>query len=342
MFVVKSHVSKDDEILLQDSARNIALVSATGKVLWKRTLDGFIVDDLQQVDYFNNGKLQYFFATRGELHVIDRLGNYVSPFPVKIKERDIEFVRIVDYDHSKKYRFLVSGKSGKLWMYDKNGANLEGWQPRDVGDGLFTAAQHHRVRGKDYLLAIRKDGNVYLMNRRGELLKNFPLNLNARPAGHSYLEIGNSLENTFFVVVSRDGFRIKFTADGRIHSRETLLKNTVDAKFSLVLEEGGKSYMVLRQEPRQLTLFDDNLKPIVVSDFIGNNSVVIQYADFGSGRTYIAINDKSQELSFLYDFQGKLITTLPIESTEVAVRPLGFDKIRLFSILERVLTVAPF
>ena len=67
IFVVKSHVSKSDEVLLQDSLHNIRLVSSEGKVLWKLPLDGFIAGDVEQVDYFNNGKLQYFFATPGVL-----------------------------------------------------------------------------------------------------------------------------------------------------------------------------------------------------------------------------------------------------------------------------------
>lgn len=341
IFIVKSHISKSDEVLIQDSSRNLRLVSADGKVLWKLSLDGFITGDVEQVDYFNNGKLQYFFATPGVLHIVDRLGNYVDPFPVKVREREIEFVSIVDYDHSKKYRFLVTGKSGRLWMYDKSGVNLEGWKPKDVGESLFAAPRHYRIRGRDYIVSIRKDGNVYLMNRRGELLKNFPLNLNARPLGEYYLERGNSLETTFFVLISRDGFRIKFTMDGKIHSRETLLKNTVDSKFSMVSEKDFKSYLILRQEPKQLTLFDDNLKQIVVSDFIGNNNAEIQYVDFGAGKIYISITDTGQDLSFVYDAQGNLITALPVESYAIAVRPLDFDKIRVFSILEKVLTIQP-
>ncbi len=341
IFVVRSHLSKADEVLVQDSSRNVRLISSDGNVLWKLSLNGFIRGDVEQIDYFNNGKLQYFFATEGTLHVIDRLGNYVEPFPVKTREHDIEFVSIVDYDHSKKYRFLVTGRTGKLWMFDKSGANLDGWRPMDVGDGLSTAARHHRIRGKDYIIAIRKDGNVVLMNRRGESLKNFPLNLNARPEGGYYLETGSSLENTYFVVISRDGFRIKFTIDGKIHSRETLLKNAVDARFSLVSEKDSKSYLILRQESKQLTLFDDNLKQIVVSDFMGNNNVEVQYLDFGAGKIYIAITDTTQDLSFVYDARGSLLTTLPIESYTIAVRPTDFDKIRLFSILEKALTIQP-
>ena len=341
VYVVRSHASKKEEIILQDSSKNLRLVSPDGKVLWKLPMNGFIIGNVEEVDFFNNGKLQYFFATPGMLHVVDRLGNYVEPFPVKIKERDIEFVSIVDYDHSKKYRFLVAGKSGKLWMFDKSGNNLDGWKPRDATESLFAAPRHYRIRGKDYIVSIRKDGNVHLFNRRGEILKNFPLNLNARPSGEYYLESGNTSETTYFVVISRDGFRIKFTIDGKIHSRETLVKNTVDSNFSLVAEQDFKSYLILRQEPKQFTLFDDNLKQVVSSDFLGSNRARIHYLDFGAGKVYIAITDVDQELSFVYDGQGNLITPLPVESNSIAVRPFDFDKLRLFTILEKTLTIQP-
>jgi hypothetical protein len=223
----------------------------------------------------------------------------------------------------------------------QDGENLDGWKPKDIGESLFAPARHYRIRGKDYVVAIREDGNVYLMNRRGEMLKGFPLNLNARPSGDYSLESGNSLDNTYFVLVSRDGFRIKFTIDGKIQSRETLLKNTVDARFSLVAEKDSKSYLILRQEPKQLALFDDDLKQILTSDFLGNNSANVQYLDFGAGKIYIAITDNVQALSFVYDGQGNLLTQVPVESYAIAVRPLDFEKLRLFSILEKTLTIQP-
>lgn len=336
--LVKSHVDRSTEILVQDSAWNTSLVSAEGKILWKTPAEGPIADEVIQVDYFNNGKLQYFFTTPGALHVVDRLGNYVKPFPVRIPERDIEFVSLVDYDHSKKYRFFVAGKSGKIWMYDKDGTNLEGWQPKDIGESLFAPPRHYRIRGKDYIIAIRDDGHVYLMNRRGEVLKNFPLNLNARPSGDYYLETGTTRGNTFFVLISRDGFRIKFNLDGKIQSREALVKNTVDANFSLVPENDFKSYMVLRQEAKQFTLLDEKLNPVVVSDFIGR-STHTQYNDFGSGKVYITVTDTNQDLSFVYDNHGKLVTILPFESYSIALRPLDLDKIKVYTVFENALTV---
>jgi hypothetical protein len=178
------------------------------------------------------------------------------------------------------------------------------------------------------------------MNRRGEVLKNFPLNLNARPSGDYYVESGTTRENTYFVLVSRDGFRIKFNLDGKIQSREALVKNTVDARFSLIPERDFKSYLVLREETKLFTLFDEKLNEVLTSDFIGPASTT-QYYDFGSGKSYITVTDNSQELSFVFDGQGKLVTILPFESRAIALRPSGSDRIKVYTIFENALTVQP-
>lgn len=331
MFVFKSHVDKRDETLIQDSSNDVHLISTEGKVLWTISLEGMILGDVEQIDYYNNGKLQFLFATQDKLHIVDRLGNYVKPFPVTVASSDIEYVSVVDYDHSRKYRFLLASKSGRLWMYDKDGNNLEGWQPKIIEDGLITAPKHHRIRGRDYILAIQKNGKVYLINRRGETLKNFPLNLDARPAGGYFLETGNDVSSTYFVVVSRDGYRIKFNLEGKIKSKEALLKTSPTTQFNLVSEENGKSYLIARQESKQLTLMDDAGRDILTNDFVGLDPVEIKYVDFGAGKILITITDVRQDLSFVYNGRGTLLTTPPIESNFLIPRNLHSGKLMMFS-----------
>jgi hypothetical protein len=118
-------------------------------------------------------------------------------------------------------------------MFDKNGSNLEGWNPKDIGGPLLFAPKHHRIKGKDYIIAIRKDGQVHLTNRRGEEVNRFPIKLETQINGNYFLEKGNSINDTYFTVVSGDGYRIRFTIDGKIQSRETLLKTSVNSKFGL-------------------------------------------------------------------------------------------------------------
>lgn len=324
-FVVKSHVNKKDEVLVQDSLHNLYHLSGDGKILWELALEGSIIGGIKQVDFYKNGKLQFFLATSRKLYVIDRLGNFVDPFPVEIKVKDAEFVSTVDYDNSKKYRFLVADKLGKLWMYDKEVQNLEGWKPRNIENGLFTTARHHRIRGKDYILAIRKDGWAHLMNRKGEYVNGFPLNLDARPAGDYYVELGNSAATTNFVCVSRDGFRVKFNLEGKLLSRETLVKPSFETQFSLISEQGGKAYLIKRQDAKQLTLLNEEGNELLSNNFIGTNASEILYYDFGAGKEYITVTDLAQELSFLYTGKGDLLSVTPIEGKSIVLRPSDSD-----------------
>jgi hypothetical protein len=340
-FVVRNHSTRKDDVFLQDSAHAVSLVSDDGKVIWRVDVGKPIQGDIAQIDYFNNGKLQLLFATAGQLHLIDRLGNYVSPFPISTKENDPDFLSIVDYDHSKKYRFLISSRSGKLWMHGKGGENLEGWQPKNAGGKLSTAPQHHRIRGKDYIVAIREDGFAHLMNRRGESLKNFPLDLDARFAGDYYLESGNSTASTNFVVVSRDGFRIKFSLEGKMMSRESLIKTAPEASFKLICDENNKNYIITRQDSRRLSILDENLHEIFSSDFIGNNPVDVKLYNFGSGKEYVTLTDKSQDLSFVYDIKGNLLTSIPVESKSIVIRPTRTEKPKVYAISGKSLSIYP-
>ena len=327
-FIVKSHVDKKDEILVQDSLYTLYQFSSEGKVLWRKELDGPIIGDVRQVDFFKNGKLQHFFATSKKLHVIDRLGNYVAPFPADIKGKELEFVSVVDYDNSKTYRFLLADKSGKLWMYDKEMQNLDGWKSFNVDGSLFSRARHHRIRGKDYMVAIRKDGLTYLTTRRGEIIKGFPLDLDSRPAGDYFLEVGNSVATTSFVCISRDGFRVKFSLEGKLLSREALAKPSFETQFSLVVEQQGKSYLIKRQDAKRLTLLNEEGIELISNDYVGMSPVSIKYYDFGAGKVYVSITDLSQDTSFIYDGKGKLLNPSPIEGKAIELRPgtAGFPK----------------
>jgi hypothetical protein len=97
----------------------------------------------------------------------------------------------------------------------------------------------------------------------------------------------------------------------------------------------------VRQEARHFTLLNEDLKEIIVSDFIGNNPTDVHFYDFGSGKAYITITDKSQDLSFVYDLQGNLLTTLPIESNSIIVRPTRTEKPTVYHTLSKTLTIQP-
>ena len=44
-------------------------------------------------------------------------------------------------------------------------------------DGLVQAPIHTRIRGKDFIIMVLKNGRVYVKNRKGEDYNGFPINL---------------------------------------------------------------------------------------------------------------------------------------------------------------------
>ncbi len=99
--------------------------------------------------------------------------------------------------------------------------------------------------------------------------------------------------------------------------------------------------MIVRQEAKQFSVFDENLNEIIKSDFIGNNAVNIRYLEFGGGKSFIAITDKTQDLSFVYDAKGKLLRFIPIDSHAVTVGDADGDKANLYFSLGKSLAVKP-
>jgi hypothetical protein len=179
------------------------------------------------------------------------------------------------------------------------------------------------------------------MSRRGEDLRKFPLNSESIPSGDCYLENGNSIGNTYFVIVSRDGFRIKFNIEGKIQSREALLKTSVSSVFSLVKERTNKTYLVLQQDGRQLSLADESGKKIITANLSGLKPSDIRFFDFGGGKIFIVISDKTQGFSYVYDGEGNLLTTPPLESMLVEIRPGSSDHANVFLVQGKSLVIQP-
>jgi hypothetical protein len=79
--VVRSHVDRSLEVLVQDAANRLYLLGSNGKVLWRKWLEKPVTGEVHQVDYLKNNKLQYVFATERNLYLLDRNGNPGGQLP---------------------------------------------------------------------------------------------------------------------------------------------------------------------------------------------------------------------------------------------------------------------
>src|SRR5690606_6802527 len=120
-----------------------------------------------------------------------------------------------------------------------------------------------------------------------------------------------------------------------------LLKTSVDARFSLVKEATGKSYVMVRQEGKGVTLSDGEGKDFIVNDYIALNQASVQYYDFGAGKIYYIITDHTQDLAYVYDGRGNLLSSPPFECYEASLYPANSDKVKIYLTYRKSLYIKP-
>ncbi len=166
---VKNHKTNEWEFFVQDDANRIYLINNSGKIRWQRELDNPIISDVEQLDFYNNGKLQYIFNTRQKIHLVDRLGRDVANYPLKLTSPAVTGLKLVEYEQRGVYRIFVGCENGNIYGYERSGKPLPGWNPQE-GVGIMNAPLYYFViQNNDYLVAANKKGELHYFNRAGDL-----------------------------------------------------------------------------------------------------------------------------------------------------------------------------
>ncbi|NJO88418.1 MAG: hypothetical protein HC831_05210 [Chloroflexia bacterium] len=50
--IVRNHTTGNNEVIIQDDANNLVLIGASGKVIWKKKIDGEIISEIHQIDKY--------------------------------------------------------------------------------------------------------------------------------------------------------------------------------------------------------------------------------------------------------------------------------------------------
>ena len=166
-WLVKNHYTNEGEILWQDATNHLHLISATGKELWKARVDGQVYGDVHQIDIFRNDKLQMVFSTLTSIYCLDRNGNLVDGFPVRLETKASSPVAVFDYDSNRKYRLVIACEGGKAYNYTVDGKFTSGWNFSQKSTDVIHL-EHIRVRGKDYVFALEESGQIHLLKRNGK------------------------------------------------------------------------------------------------------------------------------------------------------------------------------
>jgi len=326
--IVINHTTNEREILVQDASNKIYLLTNAGQILWKKQMPEIISSDIYQVDYYKNNKLQYLFSTSNYIHLIDRNGNYVENYPVKLKAPASNKLTVYDYENDLNYRLFIACKNKKVYLYNIEGNFVEGWNTSISKSDVFTPVSYFKQGDKDFLVFGDKL-NTYIVNRKGEtrvkLTTTFP------KAQNSEYYFINNKNNTKIITTNTSGVLQFIKLDGSVTSLN--IKNyTYDHYFILEDLNGDGSEELIFQDDNFLEVYSQNGKLLFNYYFEHDIIYPPSIFYFSKNDVKIGISANEQNKTYLFSSNGKISNGFPIEG--IGMFSIGMvDNPNFFSML---------
>ena len=155
----------------QNAQLSLCLNDENGKGVWgvpfKQKICGYVSD----IDYYNNGKIQFLFGAGSSLYAISRLGAFVAGFPVDLGKEILLGPEVYDFTGAKGYTVMVLHKDNTLEMYDLHGKKPASWQGITAQDVIIKLPELITVSGQKYWKVTTTRDTLYFGFDGGEQIK---------------------------------------------------------------------------------------------------------------------------------------------------------------------------
>jgi hypothetical protein len=311
-FFFTNHNTGAKEIFIQDTKNNAYLINAAGRVLWKVPLKEKINGSIYVIDYYRNGKYQLLFSGRNNLHLIDRNGNYVERYPVRLRSPATNSLALFDYENNNAYRLVIAGEDKLVYTYDKSGNVVKGWEPFRTAGYVTAEAGFYKVSGKDFIV-IADESSIYFLDRSGRV--RLRLNDAVTKAKGSALKLTPGSEASL-VFTSPDGTIQYVSFNGNV--RKFSFRNfTFDHSFDFFDVDGDGFGEYVFIDRGILYLYDHNGKEMFTKDFgSGKIGGPINFT-FSSTDRKIGVFDVSRNLIYLIDSKGEIMDGFPLRGASM-------------------------
>ncbi|MGB7786731.1 MAG: hypothetical protein WBL27_11575 [Salinimicrobium sp.] len=316
----KNHRSNGMDVAVQDEKNTLYLISPQGRIYWKKQLQSRILGEIQSVDILKNGRYQLAFATQNELHVIDRDGNTVKPFPLKFRDEITQPLAVFDYENKRDYRFVVV-QNRQVYMYDNKGRRVKGFGFDKADDRILHPPKHIRIGRKDYIIIAEEGGKIDILSRQGKIRVKVKEDV-AFSDNEWYEYQGDFVstnKNGQLVTISEagkikrkdlglaDNHKITSTVKTFVSLSENQLKikgNTATLDFGLYTEPqifylNNKIYVsVTDLQTHKVFLFDSNAQLLSGFPVYGNSTIDMANADGDSAPELVVQGDEDSVLIY--------------------------------------------
>lgn len=309
-YLVINHNTKAKEIVVQDDANKLYLISNTGKIIWTKQLHEKIMSDIIQVDVLKNNKLQMLFNTRSAIYMYDRNGNDMQGFPLKLKSPATNAISVFDYENNRDYRIFIACENKKILCLKPNGESVDGFKFDKTNDLVYLPLQYFNAINKDHLCAVDAKGKIYILDRHGETRIRIKEQL---PQGirNFYIETGKDYSRSYLVSADTLGNVIKVSLTG---DKESIKLQTFETSpyfdYKDINNDKIKEYIFLTRN--ELKVFSQDKSLLFNYEFKTSTSQPSLFFLFPDGEGKLGVVCEETNELYLFNNNGSLYNGFPL------------------------------
>jgi hypothetical protein len=310
-YKVFNHNDGFSEFIMQDVSNLLYLVDLDGNIIWQKELSGPIMSEIFQVDVYKNERYQYLFNTRNYLHLIDRNGEYVRGYPMRLPAPASAGLSVFDYDKNKNYRILFPAENRMVYNYNIRRQQVAGWKYKQSENIVALPVQYFRIDNKDYLVTTETTGKVSFHDRQGtQRLKTRRTILSW--TGTEVFAHEPVAAKPYFIIAGKNGMISQIFTDGIIHE---FLPDTIPENFQFryqsFTDKNEKDLIFLHDGI--LTAYNIASRLIFSLPLARNMEGVFDITEIKEAGRFAAITDKTNNRLFLINSAGNIPFQFPLE-----------------------------
>ena len=149
-FKVKNSGTGRTNIFYQNPQGAICLKEEDGTGIWGVPFGKPLCGRASTVDYYDNGKLQIIFGAEDKIYLIDRLGRFVTGFPLSLGKPILLGPDVYDFNGSRAYNIMVLHKDNTIEMYNLKGRKPASWKGITADETIKGLPERLEVGGKTF------------------------------------------------------------------------------------------------------------------------------------------------------------------------------------------------
>lgn len=149
-FKVKNSGTGRTNLLAQQDNYYLSLKEEDGKGIWSVPFSEPLCGAVETIDYYANDKLQFLFAAGSKIYLLDRLGRFVSGFPVELGKKVLLGPAAYDFSGARGYSVMVLHADNTVGLYNIHGAKPEKWEGITSDETIIALPELLKVGGTSY------------------------------------------------------------------------------------------------------------------------------------------------------------------------------------------------